>query len=175
MENKQLQWLNESRSIYFIDKNSTMIPDTPRCGFNNIKCPEKSTDRSFILVHRELQIPFSSDSDLGLDHHQSFINHRSSPHCWFCSLSVRKFFFDLNERFFFVFLHFQTREVRSRTESDAMVNQVGRTDDSNVVAQWRCDTVVQQTFSFTKGNNSLFRSLCSSSPLIERFHLRIYL
>jgi hypothetical protein len=41
-ENKQLQWLNESRLIYFIDKNSTSIPDTPRCGFNNIKCPKKT-------------------------------------------------------------------------------------------------------------------------------------
>ncbi|CAF1276151.1 unnamed protein product [Rotaria sp. Silwood1] len=41
-ENKQLQWLNESRLIYFIDKNSTFIPDTPRCGFNNLKCPEKT-------------------------------------------------------------------------------------------------------------------------------------
>ncbi len=42
-ENKQLQWLNESRLIYFIDKNSTSISDTPRCGFNNIKCPIKSS------------------------------------------------------------------------------------------------------------------------------------
>lgn len=41
-ENKQLQWLNESRHIYFIDKNSTFIPDSPRCGFNNIKCPKKT-------------------------------------------------------------------------------------------------------------------------------------
>ncbi|CAF0726875.1 unnamed protein product [Rotaria sordida] len=42
IENKQLQWLNESRLIYFIDKNATFIPDTPRCGFNNIKCPKKT-------------------------------------------------------------------------------------------------------------------------------------
>ncbi|CAM4838878.1 unnamed protein product, partial [Rotaria magnacalcarata] len=41
-ENKQLQWLNESRLIYFIDKNASFIPDTPRCGFNNIKCPKKT-------------------------------------------------------------------------------------------------------------------------------------
>jgi len=46
-ENKNLQWLNESRLIYFIDKNSTSIPDTPRCGFNRLKCPEKSW---FLLV-----------------------------------------------------------------------------------------------------------------------------
>ncbi|CAF1086005.1 unnamed protein product [Adineta ricciae] len=42
IENKQLQWLNESRLIYFIGNNSTFIPDTPRCGFNNIKCPKKT-------------------------------------------------------------------------------------------------------------------------------------
>ncbi|CAF1599336.1 unnamed protein product [Adineta ricciae] len=41
-DNKQLQWLNESRFIYFIDKNSTSIPDSPRCGFNNLKCPKKT-------------------------------------------------------------------------------------------------------------------------------------
>ncbi|CAF3458292.1 unnamed protein product [Rotaria socialis] len=41
-ENKQLQWLNESRLIYFIDKNASFIRDTPRCGFNNIKCPKKT-------------------------------------------------------------------------------------------------------------------------------------
>ncbi|CAF0852137.1 unnamed protein product [Adineta steineri] len=41
-ENKQLQWLNDSRFIYFIDNNSTHITDTPRCGFNNIKCPKKT-------------------------------------------------------------------------------------------------------------------------------------
>ncbi|CAF1082671.1 unnamed protein product [Didymodactylos carnosus] len=41
-ENKNLQWINESRTIYFIDKNTTAIPHTPRCGFNNIKCPKKN-------------------------------------------------------------------------------------------------------------------------------------
>lgn len=41
-ENKQLQWLNDTRLIYFIDKNFTSIPDTPRCGFNNIKCPKNT-------------------------------------------------------------------------------------------------------------------------------------
>ncbi|CAF0987530.1 unnamed protein product [Adineta steineri] len=41
-ENTKLQWLNESRLIYFIDKNATFITDTPRCGFNNLKCPKKT-------------------------------------------------------------------------------------------------------------------------------------
>ncbi|CAF0754736.1 unnamed protein product [Didymodactylos carnosus] len=40
--NKDLQWLNESRTIYFIDKNTTSIPHTPRCGYNNVKCPKKT-------------------------------------------------------------------------------------------------------------------------------------
>ena len=31
----------------------------------------------------------SFDSNLGLDHHQSFIDHCSSSYCWFYSLSVR--------------------------------------------------------------------------------------
>ncbi|CAF3305786.1 unnamed protein product [Rotaria socialis] len=42
IENNQLQWLNKSRLIYFIDRNSTFIPDSPRCGFNNLKCPRNT-------------------------------------------------------------------------------------------------------------------------------------
>lgn len=42
IDRDQLQWLNSSRSIYFLDKNSTSIPSTPRCGFNHLKCPKKS-------------------------------------------------------------------------------------------------------------------------------------
>ena len=93
-ENKQLQWLNESRLIYFIDKNATFIPDSPRCGFNNIKCPENSSclfrtpmngkERSLCLRYS------SSDTNLGLDHHQSFFDHCSSSHRRFRSLSVRE-------------------------------------------------------------------------------------
>lgn len=55
-ENKQLQWLNQSRLIYFIDRNSTSIPETPRCGFNNIKCPKKSTRFSFFFHRSHVSI-----------------------------------------------------------------------------------------------------------------------